>query len=101
MWYATRHGGRGMLRHLWRDVRIAVRKPNLRGRPSSVPRGTWRGMSNQDRTRARIGDDLGKARRATNSADIRAYLVRVLNEPKPLMTVSSQLCVPRPHAGLG
>ena len=101
MWFATHHGGRGMLRYLWRDVRIAVRKPNLRGRPSSIPMGTWRGMSNQDRKRARIAGDLENARRATNSADIRAYLVRVLNERKPLMTVSSQPCVPRPHAGLG
>ena len=100
MWYATRHGGRGMLRYLWRDVRIAVQKP-VRGRPSSVPRATWRGMSNQERTRAKIDDHLDKARRATNSSDIRAYMVPVLNELNPLMTMSSRPCVPRPHAGLG
>ena len=100
MWFVTRHGGRGMLRYLWRDVRIAVHTP-VRGRPSSVPRATWRGMSNQDRKRAKIDNLLDKARRASNFADIRAYMVPVLNEPNPLMTMSSRPCAPRPHAGLG
>ena len=100
MWFVTRHGGRGMLRYLWRDVRIAVHTP-VRGRPSSVPRATWHGMSNQDRKRAKIDNLLDKARRASNFADIRAYMVPVLNEPNPLMTMSSRPCAPRPHAGLG
>ena len=75
---------------------MAVHKP-VRGRPSSVLRATWRNMSNQQRKRAKLDYLLKQACRITKSSDIRAYMVPVLIEPKPLCCHRPR--APRPHTG--
>ena len=84
MWFATRNGCRGMLRYLWRGVPVQVHRP-VRHRPPSVPRGKWRDLTSQGRKRAKIDYLLAEARIVSNGADIRQYLVRVLNEPNLLL----------------
>jgi hypothetical protein len=96
MWFATKNVSRGMLRFLWRDVRIAVRRP-ARRRPPTISRGTWSQLSNMGRERAKREYLLEVARRTTNSADIRRFMVPALTiEPnRPCYHPDRAWVVPR------